>query len=892
MIRLMPSELVEAPEPLGHRLELGQQPLEVGGDQLLVGLLVEDEDRVHAVARRAPLVLLREPRRQVRQRAARVELGREVLDQAVRERRDAQHLVQGRDAVAHAHLQRPELRRRPQVPADLVELVDDAGLEQVGGVAPRTPTTAGTGTAARPSAAAGTSAPGWTRSRCPRRPRTATTRSAPAGGRSTTASRALIGQDLVPVLDADVDVDAVDQHLPAPPLGPVDERLVARLVGHLLVVPARERMGARAHQLDPQRVGDLPDLVDRALQVGAGLARPCGRRSDTTSTVLSSSSCLIERVLARRRPGARRRAPSSPPGAGRRSRRRREPAPTRSRWWTAPRRRRGCARTSVTQRGGPRRPCARVCIGWPHARNEPDPRRSAAARRRRLTEPLRRRAGSLRRIDRTVRLDHDDPVQRDARRLDVRRPGRRRHRLDHPQRHPARPGRPTPTAASRCTTFRPRTSCGSRPTCRYSHSGEGLHRFVDPVDDRVYLYTQFEVPDARRVFTTFEQPDLKATFEFHVTAPADWSVTSNSPTPEPEPVRDGVAVWHFAPTKKMSTYITALVAGHYHRVTDVYSGAYGEIPLGVFCRQSLVEHLDADEIFTITKQGFEFFEGAFEMGYPFGKYDQLFVPEYNMGAMENAGCVTFRDELIFRSRQTIAAYEQRANTILHEMAHMWFGDLVTMKWWDDLWLNESFAEFAAHHSVDAGHPLHRRVDRLHEQPQELGLPPGPAAVDAPDRGRQLRPARGRGQLRRHHLRQGRLGAAAAGRLGRREGLLRRAAGLLHQARVRQHRADRPAGRAGGRVRPRAGRLGRGVAADVRRQHAARRLRRRRDGAFTRFAIEQTAHRGVTRRCAATASPSACTTGSRASSSAPSASRSTSAARRRRSPSWSTTRRPT
>ena len=235
-------------------------------------------------------------------------------------------------------------------------------------------------------------------------------------------------------------------------------------------------------------------------------------------------------------------------------------------------------------------------------------------------------------------------------------------------------------------------------TCRYSHSGEGLHRFVDPVDDRVYLYTQFEVPDARRVFTTFEQPDLKATFEFHVTAPADWSVTSNSTTPEPEAVRDGVAVWHFAPTKKMSTYITALVAGHYHQVTDVYSGVYGEIPLGVFCRQSLVEHLDADEIFTISKQGFEFFEGAFEMGYPFGKYDQLFVPEYNMGAMENAGCVTFRDELIFRSRQTIAAYEQRANTILHEMAHMWFGDLVTMRWWDDLWLNESFAEFAAHHS--------------------------------------------------------------------------------------------------------------------------------------------------------------------------------------------------
>ncbi|MBM9463237.1 aminopeptidase N [Aeromicrobium sp. YIM 150415] len=235
-------------------------------------------------------------------------------------------------------------------------------------------------------------------------------------------------------------------------------------------------------------------------------------------------------------------------------------------------------------------------------------------------------------------------------------------------------------------------------TCAYSHSGEGLHRFVDPTDERVYLYTQFEVPDARRVFATFEQPDLKAEFTFHVTAPEHWQVVSNSPTPEPEAVREGVAVWHFAPTARMSTYITALVAGEYHVVRDTYAGEHGEIPLGVFCRQSLVEFLDADDIIEVTRQGFAFFERAFEMGYPFGKYDQLFVPEYNMGAMENAGCVTFRDELIFRSRQTVAAYEQRANTILHEMAHMWFGDLVTMKWWDDLWLNESFAEFASHHA--------------------------------------------------------------------------------------------------------------------------------------------------------------------------------------------------
>ena len=234
--------------------------------------------------------------------------------------------------------------------------------------------------------------------------------------------------------------------------------------------------------------------------------------------------------------------------------------------------------------------------------------------------------------------------------------------------------------------------------CAYSRNGEGLHRFVDPADDRVYLYTQFEVPDARRVFTTFEQPDLKAQFTFHVTAPSHWQVISNSPTPAPEPVRDGVSVWHFEPTQPISTYITALVAGEYAVVRDVYAGTRGEIPLGIFVRQSLLQHLDADDIFEVTKQGFELFENAFDMAYPFGKYDQLFVPEYNMGAMENAGCVTFRDEYIYRSRQTRAAYESRANTILHEMAHMWFGDLVTMKWWDDLWLNESFAEWAAHHA--------------------------------------------------------------------------------------------------------------------------------------------------------------------------------------------------
>ena len=232
--------------------------------------------------------------------------------------------------------------------------------------------------------------------------------------------------------------------------------------------------------------------------------------------------------------------------------------------------------------------------------------------------------------------------------------------------------------------------------CAYMTSGEGLHRFIDPVDDEQYLYTQFEVADSRRMYACFEQPDLKATWQLSVEGPDHWVVTSNAPTPDPTPVRDGVSRWEFPPTKPISTYITALVAGPYHVVRDVYSGPHGEYPLGVFCRKSLAEYLDVDDILLITRQGFEFFERVFEMPYPFQKYDQLFVPEFNAGAMENAGCVTFREDYVFRSRVTDAAYENRANTILHEMAHMWFGDLVTMRWWDDLWLNESFAEWASH----------------------------------------------------------------------------------------------------------------------------------------------------------------------------------------------------
>ncbi len=220
----------------------------------------------------------------------------------------------------------------------------------------------------------------------------------------------------------------------------------------------------------------------------------------------------------------------------------------------------------------------------------------------------------------------------------------------------------------------------------FRNDGEGLHRAVDPADGRAYVYQMSFMSAAPSVFACFDQPDLKAPYTVHVIAPEDWTVIANAPGEQVEPGR-----WEFAQSQPLSTYFVTLVGGPYHRIADEHDG----IPLGLLCRSSMARALDddADELFTVTRQCFDEFHRLFGIPYPFGKYDQAFVPDFNAAAMENPGCVTMREAYLFTTKVPRGIRVQRATTVAHEMAHQWFGNLVSPKWWDDLWLNEAFAEY-------------------------------------------------------------------------------------------------------------------------------------------------------------------------------------------------------
>ncbi|HEY4669302.1 MAG TPA: aminopeptidase N, partial [Tepidiformaceae bacterium] len=245
-------------------------------------------------------------------------------------------------------------------------------------------------------------------------------------------------------------------------------------------------------------------------------------------------------------------------------------------------------------------------------------------------------------------------------------------------------------------TLRETNSIHIRYENLYDHTGDGLHQFVDPEDGEEYLYTNFEPYEAHRLFPCFDQPDIKATYELTVTAPSEWAIIANSREVASEDTGSGRTRRRFETTEKFSPYLFAMIAGPYHSVLEMH----GDIQLGLFCRKSLAPYLDSDEVFTVTRQGLDFYADFFDYPYPFGKYDQVFVPEFNSGAMENVAAVTHNEFMVHRDPPTDTQRRERAEVVLHEMAHMWFGNLVTMRWWNDLWLNESFATYMAYLALE------------------------------------------------------------------------------------------------------------------------------------------------------------------------------------------------
>ena len=333
-------------------------------------------------------------------------------------------------------------------------------------------------------------------------------------------------------------------------------------------------------------------------------------------------------------------------------------------------------------------------------------------------------------------------------------------------------------------------------------AGEGILRTVDPTDKLVYVWTSLETDEARRLWACFDQPDLKAPHRFTVLAPASWTVTSNAGPDSVEGTDlDDVRVWRFPDTPPLSTYVVVVNAGPFHEVRQQHDG----YDLGFYCRQSLVPHLerDLDELVTLTRQGLAFFGEKFGVPFPQERYDQVFVPNLG-GAMENWGCVTYGDGQLFRTPPTHQQRQVRAEFVFHEMAHMWFGDLVTMRWWDDLWLNEAFASWAANWGLANASEFTEIwssfLALFKRTAYEMDM--GPRRPPDPRRG--PRRLAGDGQLRRDHLRQGPERAPPARRLHRRGRLRLRTADLLRAPLVGQHGAVRPDDglRRGRRARPR------------------------------------------------------------------------------------------